>query len=482
MSENLKENTAKNFFLAALSNGTQQVVMLLVGILLARKLAVSDYAVVAMLTVFSVIAQNLQDSGFATALCNKRDAKHEDFNAVFWLSISISIVVYTSLFFCAPLIAAFNHTPELTLVARIIFLGFVVTSLNTAHWAYLYKHLMVRERTISQVSSSLISSGIGLVAAYLGAGYWSLVAMDLGYKVSISAFYWHYSPWRPTFVFDLRPAFALFRFSSKILLTNLLTTLNGQVMQALLGHFFPRKDVVGHYSQANKWSLMGTNLLTGMITNVVQPVLVTITDDADRQVRVFRKMLRFTSFLAFPVLWGLGLIAPEFIPFAIGEKWNACVPLLQILCFAAPFLPLGQLFAQLLISKGKSTRYLSITSAFLFLQLGVVVVLHSYGVDRMLYAISALNMAWILVWWSGVRSLLNLPFQRVFLDVFPYFGLALLTTLSAYFIGNFVSHLLLRMVVKIVVAGAHYWLWMHLLKPVVYQECIAFLFKKITKK
>jgi O-antigen/teichoic acid export membrane protein len=227
---------------------------------------------------------------------------------------------------------------------------------------------------------------------------------------------------------------------------------------------------------------MGTNLLTGMITNVVQPVLVTITDDADRQVRVFRKMLRFTSFLAFPVLWGLGLIAPEFIPFAIGEKWNACVPLLQILCFAAPFLPLGQLFAQLLISKGKSTRYLSITSAFLFLQLGVVVVLHSYGVDRMLYAISALNMAWILVWWSGVRSLLNLPFQRVFLDVFPYFGLALVTTLSAYFIGNFVSHLLLRMVVKIVVAGAHYWLWMHLLKPVVYQECIAFLFKKITKK
>ena len=140
MSENLKENTAKNFFLAALSNGTQQVVMLLVGILLARKLAVSDYAVVAMLTVFSVLAQNLQDSGFATALCNKRDAKHEDFNAVFWLSISISIVVYTSLFFCAPLIAAFNHTPELTLVARIIFLGFVVTSLNTANcsvWTFI---------------------------------------------------------------------------------------------------------------------------------------------------------------------------------------------------------------------------------------------------------------------------------------------------------------------------------------------------------
>lgn len=482
MSENLKESTAKNFFWAALSNGTQQVVMLLVGVLLARLLAVSDYAMVAMLTVFSALAQNLQDSGFATALCNKRDAEHKDFNAVFWLSICISIVVYTTLFFCAPLIASFNHTPELTLIARIIFLGFVVTSLNTAHWAYLYKHLMVRERTISQVSSSLISSAIGLVAAFSGAGYWSLVAMDLGYKVSISVFYWSYSPWRPTFEFNLRPAFALFRFSCKILLTNLLTTLNGQVMQALLGHFFPRKDVVGHYSQANKWSLMGTNLLTGMISNVVQPVLVTITDDADRQVRVFRKMLRFTSFLAFPALWGLGVIAPEFIPLTIGDKWNPCVPLLQVLCFAAPFLPLGQLFAQMLISKGKSTRYLGITSSFLLLQLSVVVMLHSYGVERMLYAIASLNVVWLFVWWSGVRGLVRFPFMKLVQDVFPFFGLALITTFSAHFVGNLVPDMLLRLLVKLAVAGGHYWVWMYILKPVVYQECVAFLCKKITKK
>ena len=475
MSENLKESTAKNFFWAMLSNGTQQVVMLVVGVLLARLLEVSDYGMVAMLTVFSMLAQNLQESGFSMALCNKRDAEHRDFNAVFWLSIGISIVVYTTLFFFAPLIAVFNHTPELTLVARIVFLGFVVTSLNTAHWAYLYKHLMVRERTVSQVASSLISSVIGLTTAFMGAGYWSLVAMDLGYKVSISFFYWYFSPWRPTFELDLRPAFSLFKFSCKILLTNLLTTLNAQVLQALLGHFFPRGNVVGQYSQANKWSLMGTNMLTGMISNVVQPVLVKITDDADRQVRVFRKMMRFTSFLAFPALWGLGLIAPEFIPLAIGDKWLPCVPLLQVICFAAPFLPLGQLFAQLLISKGKSTRYLGITVAFLLLQLCAVVGLSSHGVERMLYAIAGLNIMWIFVWWTGVRKLLRLPLKNMVLDVFPFFAIALVTTVSAYIIGAFVEQAMLRLIVKLVIAVAHYWVWMHLLKPVVYQDCIDFL-------
>ena len=81
MSENLKERTAKNFFWAALSNGTQQVVMLLVGILLARLLDVSDYAMVAMLTVFSALAQNLQDSGFARQLYEIRKYAHQQYHA-----------------------------------------------------------------------------------------------------------------------------------------------------------------------------------------------------------------------------------------------------------------------------------------------------------------------------------------------------------------------------------------------------------------
>ena len=139
---NLKESTAKGFFWAALSNGTQQVVMMLIGIVLANILSVEDYGMVAMLTAFSVIAGNLQEGGFTSALCVKKEARHEDFNAVFWLSMMVSVTVYVALFFCAPLIAEFNHTPELTLLGRVIFIGFVFSSMGTAHAAYLFRNLM----------------------------------------------------------------------------------------------------------------------------------------------------------------------------------------------------------------------------------------------------------------------------------------------------------------------------------------------------
>jgi hypothetical protein len=100
----------------------------------------------------------------------------------------------------------------------------------------------------------------------------------------------------------------------------------------------------------------------------------------------------------------------------------------------------------------------------------------------MLYAIASLNVVWLFVWWSGVRGLVRFPFMKLVQDVFPFFGLALITTLSAHFVGNLVPDMLLRLLVKLAVAGGHYWVWMYILKPVVYQECVAFLCKKITKK
>ena len=93
----------------------------------------------------------------------------------------------------------------------------------------------------------------------------------------------------------------------------------------------------------------------------------------------------------------------------------------------------------------------------------------------MLYAIAGLNIMWIFVWWTGVRKLLRLPLKNMVLDVFPFFAIALVTTVSAYIVGSFIEHVILRLIVKLIIAVAHYWAWMHLLKPVVYQDCLDFL-------
>ena len=92
MSENqsLKEKTAKGLFWGGFSNGIQQLLNLLFGIFLARLLTPSDYGMVGMLAIFSLIASSIQESGFTAALVNKKEVTHNDYNAVFWFNAAIS--------------------------------------------------------------------------------------------------------------------------------------------------------------------------------------------------------------------------------------------------------------------------------------------------------------------------------------------------------------------------------------------------------
>ena len=147
-----------------------------------------------------------------------------------------------------------------------------------------------------------------------------LVAMDLTYKLTYTLQVTLHARWRPSLRFDLRPAWKMFGFSSRLLATNVLTTCNNQLIQVLMGHFFPPTQV-GLYSQANKWNTMGYSTLSGMVGNVGQPVLARTEGGEERRVRVFRKLLRFTAFCSFPAMLGLAVIAPEFISLTIGEKW-----------------------------------------------------------------------------------------------------------------------------------------------------------------
>ena len=156
MSETLKEKTAKGLFWGAINSGSMQVLNILFGIMLGRLLSPDDYGIVGLLAVFTAVAGNIQDSGFAVALINQKETRKEDFNSVFWFNIFASITLYVILFFCAPLIADYFSQPALTTLARVLFLAFIVSSVAIAHGAYLTKHLMNREKAIISIPTARV--------------------------------------------------------------------------------------------------------------------------------------------------------------------------------------------------------------------------------------------------------------------------------------------------------------------------------------
>ena len=117
----LKEKTAKGLFWGGISNFVQQVIGMAFGIAIARILSPDDYGLVAMLAIFTAVANTIMDSGFTTALVNRKTIEYKDYNAVFWFNVFVAVGIYVILFFAAPWIARFYNQPVLISLSRVLF-------------------------------------------------------------------------------------------------------------------------------------------------------------------------------------------------------------------------------------------------------------------------------------------------------------------------------------------------------------------------
>lgn len=479
--QSLKEKTAKGLLWGGVSNGIQQLLNLAFGIVLARMLNAADYGMVGMLAIFTAIAGTLQDSGFTTAIVNKKEVTHKDYNAVFWFSFLTGVLLYVILFFSAPLIAAYYRQPDLIPLARFTFLGFVISSTATAHSAYLFRNLMVKQKAIAQIPALILSGGTGIIMAYNGMSYWGIATQSLIYILVVNVSFWYFSPWRPTFHIDFSPLKEMFGFSSKVLITNIFLQANNNIFSAIIGRLFLPKDV-GFYSQANKWNSMGASLISGMMNSVAQPILSQVTDNTNRQQAVFRKMLRFTSYLSFPSMFGLALIAPEFIELTIQTKWMPCVPMLQTLCVWGAFLPISTLCSNLIISKGKSDIYMWNTIAIGILQVAAVLLVHRQGIYYMILTYACINIVWLLVWHHFIRKEISLRLWDAIKDIAPFGGIALLTMGITYALTVSIEPQWLLMTAKIIIAGIVYFCIMHLSRSKIQQEALSYLLRRKKEK
>ena len=458
-----------------LNSGIQQLVGLAFGIVLGRLLAPSDYGMMAMISIFSLVATALQDSGFRTALTNIEHPKHEDYNSVFWFNIIMASSLYVILFLAAPLIGEYYHTPRVVPLCRYAFLSIVIASFGTAQSAYLFKHLRAKQQAEAGALAVILSSLTGVGMAFAGMAYWSLATQGLVYVGINTLLQWHFSPWRPSIHgITFAPVRRMFRFSCKILATTIMTHVNNNVLNILLGHYFTPRDT-GNYNQAYQWNTKCYSLVQSMVAQVAQPVLVSLNGEEDRQKDVFRKMMRFTAFITFPLLFGFGLVAKEFIVTAIGEKWLASAQLIQILCISGATMPLSTLFSNMIISKGRSGTFFWCTFTLGLVQIATMIMIWPMGIRTMVIAYTLLNTSWLLVWLFFVRRLIGYGYWMFFCDVMP-FALAAAGVMGVAYVATMpLSNLIALLISRFIIAVVLYYAVMKLARVKILAECERFV-------
>lgn len=471
--QTLKEKTATGLMWTGGGVFIMQALNAFFGIFIARILFPEDYGIIGLLTIFAQIASSLQESGLTSALINKKNCQQEDYNAVFWFSLLMSLTLYTILFFSTPLIARFYHIPELKTLGRVSFLCLVTSAVGIVPYAILMKEIRSEQITKGNLLASLVSGFGGVAMAMAGMAYWGLVFQSLGAYVLRVFVFWFVTKWKPSFRINLRPIIPMLKFGIYILLTRIFEAVSVNILTIFLGRFFGKTEV-GYYNQAGKWNYMLYSSLLSMSAVISQPVFAKTDDEEERSRRVLRKMTRFMAFVSFPCMFGLALIAPEFIVLALTDKWMPSVPLLQVLAIGGAFLPLSNIFSSFVLSRGKSFVMLIMAVCLSIIQLAVAYLFRHDGIFVMTIAYTSVSVAWLLVWQLVVRREIRLRLRDTIKDVAPFALIAAGVMFAVHFITLSINHLALRLLAKIVLAVGLYCLSMRLSHSHIYAEFVAY--------
>lgn len=475
--QTLKQATTKGLFWSSVERFSNQGVQFVFSIILARLLSPSDYGIIAMVTIFFAVAQSFVDSGFSNALVRKTDRVEEDLSTCFYFNIGVGIIAYIVLFLIAPLVANFYNQPILSPIIRITGLGVILNSLCVVQQALFTIKIDFKSQAKITLSATVISGIVGILLAYQGYGIWALVWQGVASSIVRMGLLWLMSKWRPRTGFSKSSFNYLFGYGSKLLASGLLDTIYNNIYPIVIGKFYNPAQL-GNYSRALGWAQLPSANITSILQRVTFPVLSAIQDDSLRLQNSYRRLLKLSAFIVFPLMMGLAAMASPLIRVILTAKWDGCVLYLQILCFALMLYPIHAINLNLLQVKGRSDIFLRLEIIKKIIGVVILIITIPLGITAMCLG---------MVFSSIICLIVNTYYTSRFIDVglltqLKDLRIILINSLvmggGIYILTSFIDIEGLKLVMGIVIGFLLYFIGSFYFSKAELQEVISLIKKK----
>lgn len=475
----LKDKTVKGVIWSSIDRFSAQGIQFVFSILIARLLLPEDYGVIAMLNIFLAVSQTFIDSGFGSALIRKIDRTETDFSTVFYFNIVVASVFYIILFCSAPAIANFYETPLLESVTKVVALNLIINSLSGIHNAKLSIAIDFKSRAKISIITALLTGAVGLWMAYAGYGVWALVFQTLFSSLIRTLMLWIIVKWHPQLIFSWKSFKELFSFGSKLLASGLLDTLYNNIYTLVIGKVFS-PSTLGVYSKANSLAQFPSSNITSVLQVVTFPVLSTIQNEEERLSDAYKRFLKLSAFVVFPLMVGLSAVADPFIRLVLTDKWEGAIILLQIICFALMWYPIHAINLNILQVKGRSDYFLKLevikkVQGVLFLIVTVPMGIVAMCCGKVISSLIS------LIWNTHyTKKLIGYGYFAQMRDLLPILVHALVMGGIVLLVVNFMSTLWLKLVVGVLSGMIYYVAGAYIMKFPEMDELLIIL--KIKKK
>lgn len=402
-----------------------QSVSLIVSIILARFLLPEDYGSVSLVMVFINIANVFIASGFGNSLIQKKNADNVDFSSVFYINIIMSLVIYILLFFSATYIARFYNMPILCPVLRVLALRIPISAVNSVQQAYVSRHMMFRLFFWSTLIGTVISGVVGIIAAYVGLGIWALVIQDLMNVCIDTIVLWFTVKWRPDLTYSWKRAKGLISYGWKILVSGLIDTGYSELRNLIIGKLYTSSDLA-YYNQGDKYpKLIVVNVNTA-ISGVLFPVISSIQDNSQKVKDMTRSAIKVSSYVIWPLLIGIGVIAEPLVRLVLTEKWIECVPYMRVFCFTYGLWPIHVANLQAIKAIGRSDLYLKLEVIKKTIGIVALIISVKYGPFVIACSFIVTDILSTIVNAYPNRKLLNYKYSEQLKDLMPAFLLSVI--------------------------------------------------------
>jgi len=342
-----------------MERGAAQVITMVVQIVLARLLLPESFGAIAILLVFTNLANVFIQRGFSLSLIRKKEVSERDLNTVFVTSIVIAVCCAGVLCVFSPLIGRIYNMPGIKDWLRVLSLSLIIGAMYSVFDAIMVRQMQFKKIFLRGVLASALSGGIGIGVALLGGGVWALVAQAITNQIILCLVSGLSCEWKPKLEFSRQSFQEVFSFGSKILISELVYVGVEELRTLFIGKKYSAVDLA-YYDRGLYYPAAAMRGIYDTITSVMLPVLSKEQENRRKMAADVETALGLSVYIVSPFFVGFAAVSELFVDVFLTEAWRPAVPFIQIFCIYELAFPLYGILRQSLYALGKSGSVLKL--------------------------------------------------------------------------------------------------------------------------